>query len=119
VEAVAHELDGEAELGPVAVDRVAVAVDVRAREREAVALQQLEEGVLEEAERDVGAERGSQLAGARAVGVARDAGFDLGRGRAVADPGLVAGAGEILRAQGGREVEERPGRGGDRNAVVL
>jgi len=55
VEAVGEQLDGEVVLGPVAVDLVAVAVDVRARCGQAVRAQQLQEGVLERAERDVGA----------------------------------------------------------------
>jgi len=49
----ADELDREVELGPVAVDLVAAAVDVRARSRQAVGRDELEKAILECAERDV------------------------------------------------------------------
>jgi len=42
----------------------------------------------------------------------------VGRGRAVADPGLVAGAGQGIDAKVGSEVGERARDGGDRDAPL-
>lgn len=61
VVAKAQQLDGEPEIGPVAVDLVAVAVDVRARYGQAMLAQEQEERVLEVAQRGVGTERPTQL----------------------------------------------------------
>jgi hypothetical protein len=51
--AVAHELDGEIESGPVAVNLVAAAIDVRPRPRQRVPFEQREEAAFERAERDI------------------------------------------------------------------
>jgi hypothetical protein len=77
VEAVAEQLDRELQPRPVAVDLVAFVVDVRAREREVVALEQPDAGALELAEQDVATHRRAQLANAVLARVAGDAGLDL------------------------------------------
>ena len=77
-----------------------------------------EEGVLEVAERDVGAERAAQLRDARLVRVARDAGLDVGRRRAVVDPGLVAGARELGGREAWRDVEQHARDRRDRDPVA-
>ena len=105
VEAVAEQLDRHAELRPVAADLVALAVDVRARQREAMGREQPEEGVLEERERDVGSERAAEIPGARLARVARDARLDPVGPAFMANPGLVAQARERLLGGRPREVE--------------
>src|SRR5918992_1767531 len=70
VVAVAVELDGQALLGPAAVDSVAARFPVGVRERQARLLQALEEGAFEGTEGDalVAAEHPSQVVGAGGVG---------------------------------------------------
>jgi len=117
MKAVAQELDREAQLGPVAVDLVAVAVDVRAWSRKTVLLQQREECILEGAERHVRAERASQLRDALLRRVARDARLDVTRRRAMVNPALVAGAAELCDGKARSEVEQHARDRGDPDGI--
>jgi hypothetical protein len=78
VVAVGQQLDPEIAAGPVAVDLVAVVVDVRPRQRELVAAQERAEAGLEVAERDVRGERAAQLRRALLRRIASGARLDHG-----------------------------------------
>src|SRR4051794_1132951 len=119
VEAVAVELDGQAVLGPSAVDAPTARNAIHDRQGQPVSAQQLEEAALQLAERDarLAAHDRAELPGAR--GVRPQHGVDLPRRGAVADPGLVAGAGEVVEVERGGEVDERLRDGGDRDAAEL
>jgi len=76
-----------------------------------------DEGGFEPAQRDVGAERAAQLRRAPHRRVARDARLDVPRRRPVANPRLMAGAGELGGLQTRREVEQHPRHDRDRDGV--
>jgi hypothetical protein len=118
VEAVAHELDRESDLRPVAVHLVAGDVDVRPRRRQGVSTQQVGEAVLERAERDVVAQGEAQAPSTWLARVARDARVHVRGRRAVMDPRLVARSREVGERQPQRHVEQDARRRGDADPVV-
>lgn len=75
----------------------------------------LEESLLEAAEGDgsVAVHDRTELRGA---GLPAEQFLNLRRRRAVANPGLVAGPGEVIDGEGGGQVDEGLGDGGDRDA---
>ena len=83
MEAKAQQLDRDAERGQMAVDLVAAKIDIRARSRQPVLAEEIEEAVLGHAERDVRAHRSPQAVDAGLARDALDAGFDLRRRRPV------------------------------------
>ncbi|MEY2513479.1 MAG: hypothetical protein QOJ89_837 [bacterium] len=97
----------------------AAEVDVRARQRQAVGAEKAEEAGLELAQCHVRTEGSSQLRRAGLARVARDAGLDVVRPRAVVHPRLVARASEFLGPQCRREVEQRARHRRDRDTVQL
>jgi hypothetical protein len=120
VVAVAVELDGEATVGPAAVDAAAVGSLIGLRQGEPGLAESVQERALELAERHVhvAVKDRPQLAGALGVRPLRQDGFDLARRRVVEDPGLVAGSCEGIEGEDGCEVDEGAGDGGDRDAAV-
>jgi gluconolactonase len=109
---VAVELDGQVMVGPAAVDVPSACGAVRLWQRSSDLAQALEEALLELAERDayLSAQDRAQLAGARAAPSALEYRLHLGRCRAVAHAGLVAGSGQRVPREYGGQVDERPGR---------
>jgi len=117
VVAVAVELDGEATAGPVAVHAPAAYRPVGLRKRQPRLEQPPEEPPFERAEgdADLSAQDLPQARRARAGGASREDRLDVGGDRAVADPGLVTGAGEVRSGEDGSEVDEPARDGGDRD----
>ena len=110
VVAVAEQLDCQPKVRPMAIDLVAAVIDVRSRSRQTVRGEQLQEAVFEHAEGDVAAQRATQLRRPGLVRIARDAGLDVPRSRPVTDPGLVAGAAELIGGEARREVQQHARR---------
>src|SRR5439155_9114365 len=103
---VAVELDGQAELGPAAVDVAASRRPVRARERQAFGFEELEEAGFEVAEGHAGVteEDGSQPCRAGGARATLEDGRHVARRGAVLDARFVAGASEVLGREDRGEV---------------
>src|SRR3954447_2673315 len=116
VEGVAVELDREPVLGPAAVDALGAGGAVGGGGGQPSFCEPLEESLLEAAEGDgsVAVEDASEPRRARRLDTHHC--LDLRRRRPVANPGLVAGPGEVIKGERGGEVDEGLGDGGDRDA---
>ena len=118
--AVAVQLDGEAVLGPAAVDAFGAGGAVGDGEGEVVFFEEREEALLElaEGDGDVAAQDGAQVLGALGCGVSGEDGVDVSWCGVVFDAGLVSGSGEGIEGEACGDVDEDPRDGGDRDAAV-
>lgn len=121
VEGLAVELDREPVLGPAAVDALGAGGPVGDGAGQAGFLKPLQEPLLEAAEGDgsVAVHDRTELRGA---GLPAEQFLNLRRRRAVANPGLVAGPGEVIDGEGGGQVDEGLGTvviGMPRQSVAL
>lgn len=121
MEAVRVELDGELVLRPTGVDEAAARGPVRDGQGQVRLGEDLEEAVLHDAERevDVAVQHETERRGACAARTPREHALDVTRCRPVADPCLMAGAGETVLVEQRGDVDERASGGGDGDAAVV